>query len=59
MMALHENGAIVATFEGNPSLARFLVKNPDTHDYEWDGSVFRLRFRKPYELIRFPERGMT
>lgn len=51
MMHLFEGSRLAATFPGNPSLASWLVSNRDTHDYEWTGTTYRLRWREPWRLI--------
>lgn len=54
MMHLFEGDRLEAEFEGGPSLASWLLDHRDTHDYEWDGRVYRLKFREPWRLVRWP-----
>lgn len=56
MMHIFNGDALVAEFVGGPSLASWLIAHPDTHDYEPDGRIFRLKFREPWRLVTWPAR---
>lgn len=54
MMHILNGDTLVAEFDGNISLATWMVEHPETHDYVPDGDGFTLKFREPWRLIRWP-----
>ena len=55
MMHLLEGNRVAAEFDGNPSLAVWLIAHPETHDCVFDGQVYRVRFREPWRLLTWPD----
>lgn len=58
MMHLYEGARLERTFQGdNAAFAVWLMSHPDTHDYEWTGMTYRLRWRAPWTLIEAMTEG--
>lgn len=53
MHILHGNEP-VAELTDSPSLASWLMANPDTHDYE--PKTFRFKWRNGWRLVKWPNR---
>lgn len=53
MMRVMEGDRTAAELAGGPSLATWLLRYPETHDYvEDDHGVKRLKFRAPWRLVK-------